>query len=197
MIDANKSEMIQLTFLSDPDKPDEQGHLSDVCIESDSSSNLSDLEGAEFDHPETCVGATKKNNQQIRALKLLHLLQSRLRRAILHADSHRRHELVIMHMPVLEALIHELTRNGGKSKACDIPGLEDVAFLKDPCVRKRSKKLHMEEVALNGQKEKMILERSSGSHEPELADDSDVATRGSVTSLITQTVISYRELRLI
>ena len=137
MVEAKGADLIHLKLISGPVNSIDQGNASSAWQNPDPSSFNSDTEDHDLDdllglHPIT----TDEARRQLPALEQLRHLQNHLRNAILQAEGARVDELKGMQMPVLEALIHELTTDPAGAKWCNVAGLENVSFLRDPSVGK-------------------------------------------------------------
>lgn len=135
MIEAERADLIHLKLVNEPVNFINQGNASRTWQNSNTSSSSSDtgeydLEDRLGSHPIT----TDEDRHQLPALEQLRQLQSHLRDAILQAEGARVYELKGMQMPVLEALIHELTTDPLGTKWCNVAGLENITFLRDPGV---------------------------------------------------------------
>ena len=138
MIEAERADLIHLKLVNEPVNFTNQGNASRAWKGSDTSSSSTDTEDHDLEdrlgsHPI----ATDEGRHQPPALEQLRQLQSHLRNAILQAEGARVYELKGMQMPVLEALIHELATDPSRTKWCNIAGLENITFLRDPGVSRK------------------------------------------------------------
>ena len=133
MIEAHKAQVIHLKLVSKKIYSNEQDKASALHLQSNSSFSCSDTEDDEFiDLSEAGLATSSKDAKQVPAIEQLRQLQGRLRGAILQAEGQKLFELKRMQMPVLEALIRELTPDNRTDTLYDVPGLEGVTFLRDP-----------------------------------------------------------------
>ena len=139
MVEARGADLIHLKLVNEPVNSIDQGNASSAWQNSDPPSFKSDTKDHDLDNqlglnPNTVDEA----RHRLPALEQLRHLQNHLRNAILRAEGARVNELKGMQMPVLEALIHELTTDPAGTKWCNVAGLENVTFLRDPGVREIS-----------------------------------------------------------
>ena len=131
MIEEERADMIHLKLVHEP--------VSKFLAARDTSQNPSPSPynpGADDDDLDDQLGlqpiTTAEAYHQLPALDQLRHLQTHLCNVILQAEGARAYELKGMQMPVLEALIHELTTDPLGPKWCKIAGFENITFLRDP-----------------------------------------------------------------
>ena len=134
MIEAKRGELLRLTLVNERVYSFAiEGHaISEWQKPSPPPSSPNTGDENLGDQLNLCPVTTSKTSYQVSALEQLHQLQCRLRDVILKAETTRADELKGMHMPVLEALICELTADPLGVKQCDVAGLENITFLRDP-----------------------------------------------------------------
>lgn len=133
MIEAKKADLIHLKLVSESFNFIVQGNVSNAWQNAGHSALSPDTEEGGFgDHLGLHPINTDEISPRISELEQLRRLQIHLRDTILQAEGAQVYELKGMQMPVLEALIHELTINPSEVKWCDVPGLENITFLRDP-----------------------------------------------------------------
>ncbi|KAL8783570.1 MAG: hypothetical protein Q9195_009352 [Heterodermia aff. obscurata] len=137
MVEADRADLIHLKLVSEPTNFIVQDNPSTGRQNTSPPFASPDTEDDDINeslrlHP---ISADE-TRQKMSALEQLRQLQGHLRNAILQAEGAHGYELKRMQMPVLNALIDALTTNPSEMKWCDIPGLENINFLRDPGVSK-------------------------------------------------------------